>query len=647
MAHHIDWDNINHYIVENDVRYQRRLRRKQLYITCSPWVPPVHPTSTLNNTVVSRVDPDMEMFLEGFRESDRFLVCKDDDNVSDDVSLEILENGQHGNDDFGVECSRVVANSEPIGVKCGFGGDFVDPDVKMFKEDLGVKCSTREDVVDPDFKMLLENLVVYGHSFALEVKSMDRSVRYIEYEKDELCKGNDIKERKRVKVVPRGDLDSVSTKRKRNVMVRGEGRRPVAVLSRETAKYRRTTPGNKQRGLVVQLGEDTENSRFFSSTGNIDVMGKEEKLDDTASVVLVKKSMQMIQGKDSAYDDNLPPLYNSDKKLGKYAKVKQENATSLNYDEEENEFSPDLEKLRERKKEHEKLERGPCLIRTDNVSNLMNIAGKQKRHLAVMSRQSAKYRRTIPRNEQRDLVVWQGEDIEDSKFSSGTGNMAVMVKEEKFDDSANVFLVERSMQVVPGRDSVYDNNLRPQYKCDTNFGKYAELREENAKRLNYDKEDDEDSSDLEILETDNPQNLSKFELTKVFNDSDIEDSAVSMKPTSHYKTSSFREELLVILKKPYNLEEYRSLMQKAKYRHLNWAPEYSDGLKGKDVSNTYGKSPLDYHPDVQRRLRRCRRFSKRLNILRGFIYWYGRTCQDGAFKPWLDKSCLAVTPSPR
>lgn len=25
-------------------------------------------------------------------------------------------------------------------------------------------------------------------------------------------------------------------------------------------------------------------------------------------------------------------------------------------------------------------------------------------------------------------------------------------------------------------------------------------------------------------------------------------------------------------------------------------PEYSDGLKGKEVSNTYGKSPLDYHP---------------------------------------------------
>ena len=227
----------------------------------------------------------------------------------------------------------------------------------------------------------------------------------------------------------------------------------------------------------------------------------------------------MIQGKDSAYDDNLPPLYKSDKKLGKYAKVKQENATSLNYDEEENEYSPDLEKLRERKKEHEKLERRPCLTRTDNVSNLMNIAGKPKRHLAVMSRQSAKYRRTIPRNEQRDLVVWQGEDIEDSKFSSGKGNMAVMVKEEKFDDSAHVFLVEKSMQVIPGRDSVYDNNLRPQYKCDTNFGKYAELREENAKRLNYDKEDDEDSSDLEILETDNPQNLTKFELTKVFNDS--------------------------------------------------------------------------------------------------------------------------------
>lgn len=37
-------------------------------------------------------------------------------------------------------------------------------------------------------------------------------------------------------------------------------------------------------------------------------------------------------------------------------------------------------------------------------------------------------------------------------------------------------------------------------------------------------------------------------------------------------------------------------MQKAKYRHLKGGPEYSDGLKGKKATSTYGKSPLDYHP---------------------------------------------------
>lgn len=76
----------------------------------------------------------------------------------------------------------------------------------------------------------------------------------------------------------------------------------------------------------------------------------------------------------------------------------------------------------------------------------------------------------------------------------------------------------------------------------------------------------------------------------------IEDYPLSMEGPSDYENSEFREELMDILRRPFNLEEYRSLMQKAKYRHLMGGPEYSDGLKGKQVSNTYGKSPLDYHP---------------------------------------------------
>lgn len=125
----------------------------------------------------------------------------------------------------------------------------------------------------------------------------------------------------------------------------------------------------------------------------------------------------------------------------------------------------------------------------------------------------------------------------------------------------------------------------------------------------------------------------------------IEDYPRRRESPSDYENPEFREKLMDILRRPFNLEEYRSLMQKAKYRHLMGGPEYSDGLKGKEVSNTYGKSPLDYHPDVQKRLRQCRKIARRLNILRGFIYWYERACQNGAFKPWLDKSCAAVTPS--
>lgn len=76
----------------------------------------------------------------------------------------------------------------------------------------------------------------------------------------------------------------------------------------------------------------------------------------------------------------------------------------------------------------------------------------------------------------------------------------------------------------------------------------------------------------------------------------IEDYPLIRENPSDYENPEFREELMDILRRPYNLEEYKSLMQKAKYRHLMGGPEYSDGLKGKKESNTYGKSPLDYHP---------------------------------------------------
>lgn len=113
-------------------------------------------------------------------------------------------------------------------------------------------------------------------------------------------------------------------------------------------------------------------------------------------------------------------------------------------------------------------------------------------------------------------MILQGEDIENSRFSSGIGNMDVMVKEEKFDSRKNA-VVKKRRQMIEGRDSVNDNNMRPRYKCDKKFRKYAEVKEVKSNTLNYDEEDNEHSSDIEILDTDNQQNLRKFEVMKVFN----------------------------------------------------------------------------------------------------------------------------------
>ncbi|KAL8132843.1 hypothetical protein AgCh_008356 [Apium graveolens] len=563
--------------------------------------------------------PELEMSKEGLWEGGKPLVCKVKDSATDDVSSKKLENVQEQK----FLCNDVDPDLEIFKEGLREGGkslvcsveDYdsfdsslkklknvqdkkylwnnLSPGLEMFEEGLGeggkkLVCKV-DDNVDPDYKKFLECMKVDGQLFALKVKKNDGSVSYLMYEKDAFHKEYQRK--------LKGDNVKF-------VLEKQKG---------DTANFLRKNARKEKREKVVPRREGfSGNSNKSPGTNRSSVV----KRRDNMEIISIEKPIEMEE-----------VLITNNYRRCKTIRNKRQRP--LNLDDGHN-----IDHLRKSKKKNEKVERRPCLTRIDHVSGLMDIAGKSKGH----------YRRTSPRSERRDLMVQQGEDIENSRFSSGTGNMDVVVKEEKFDDSRNAVVKRR--QIIQGRDSGNDNNKRPRYKYDKKFGKYAEVKELKSNRLNYVEEDTENSSDLEILDPDNQQNLKKFEVMKVFNASVIEDYPLSMERPSDYENSEFREELMDILRRPFNLEEYKSLMQQAKYRHLMGGPEYSDGLKGKEVSNTYGKSPLDYHPDVQKRLRQCRRISRRLNILRGFIYWYGRACQIGAFKPWLDKSCAAVTPNP-
>ncbi|KAI3464569.1 hypothetical protein Pfo_021232 [Paulownia fortunei] len=82
----------------------------------------------------------------------------------------------------------------------------------------------------------------------------------------------------------------------------------------------------------------------------------------------------------------------------------------------------------------------------------------------------------------------------------------------------------------------------------------------------------------------------------------------------------FRERVLNVLSKPYDKKEY---------------------IKHQEAVRSY----LDYYPDLGKKLKRHRyNKGKRLVILRGFFYWLQNVTQEGAFKPWKDRACLAVEP---
>ncbi|KAF7834105.1 uncharacterized protein G2W53_008964 [Senna tora] len=88
------------------------------------------------------------------------------------------------------------------------------------------------------------------------------------------------------------------------------------------------------------------------------------------------------------------------------------------------------------------------------------------------------------------------------------------------------------------------------------------------------------------------------------------------------KHTEFREKLMEALKKPYCEKEYMELLQQSEQRK---PVQNNRNLRGRIIvyeENRAGKSLLDHHADVARRLDSARDDHRRaLNILRGFFYW--------------------------
>lgn len=130
-----------------------------------------------------------------------------------------------------------------------------------------------------------------------------------------------------------------------------------------------------------------------------------------------------------------------------------------------------------------------------------------------------------------------GDSMENLKLVSAKEKTNVMVQKKDIVENSNRFWVKKRRKVVQRRDNVDDPNMEPQNKCDQKYGKYDSCYEmlirsakvkgdslcsvDNGKRLTYGEEDNEHSSDLEILDMDNVRNhkdgnFRPFVVTKVF-----------------------------------------------------------------------------------------------------------------------------------
>ncbi|XP_016455015.1 uncharacterized protein LOC107779167 isoform X1 [Nicotiana tabacum] len=107
--------------------------------------------------------------------------------------------------------------------------------------------------------------------------------------------------------------------------------------------------------------------------------------------------------------------------------------------------------------------------------------------------------------------------------------------------------------------------------------------------------------------------------------------------------SKFRQKVMDLLKKPYNPNEYEELWtdvnaKKPVLKHM----DLRNGKMKFYETQKMGKSYLDHHADLQKRLKEVDNDNrKKLKILRGFFFWLQNLTNKESFIPWKDAEFLS------
>ncbi|XP_073305543.1 uncharacterized protein [Primulina huaijiensis] len=181
------------------------------------------------------------------------------------------------------------------------------------------------------------------------------------------------------------------------------------------------------------------------------------------------------------------------------------------------------------------------------------------------------------------------------------------------------------------------------------FGGGTVVFEKNDMENNQEKEnsDDEHSSDVEVLDV---AAFCKEGKSKPSVNASIKmNEDISKNFSGQTMQSRFREELVTVLRKPYDKEEYKKLLQDIKIRKPEVRHMDLRGGRERSCSTAkVGKSYMDRFPGLRKQLLKFQDDGpKCLNLIRGFFFWLQKFLQEGSFEPWMDAECLAISPEVR
>ncbi|XP_073019680.1 uncharacterized protein [Primulina eburnea] len=351
-----------------------------------------------------------------------------------------------------------------------------------------------------------------------------------------------------------------------------------------------------------------------------------------------KRLMEESHEVDTDYSYFLLSILTLDEKLGPVKKQKEKSNHVIGnendcYIEEEND--PQYELFLENLKEHEKSyifqfgrAGSPGVIKYEREISLDEECDSEpERRLRSDIKQDYGLPSQMPRIENQHNHLMRSTSVEMNKnFTPRKSKKEV--KNQKVETEKH-----STSEMVPDLD--YLNFLQSSKVIDDyfvcTFGGGTVVFEKNDMENNQENSDDEHSSDVEVLD------VAAFD--KMNEDIFRNFSGQTMQ-------SRFREELVTVLRKPYDKEEHKKLLQditirKPEDRHM----DLRGGRERSCSTAKVGKSYMDGCPSLRKQLLKFQDDEpKCLNLIRGFFFWLQKFLQEGSFEPWMDAECLDISP---